>query len=243
MNILIKFATRGRSQYFLEAMRNIASTIGNVNYQVLVSVDEDDANSLDICNSQVDKPYGFVFRNSIKDIAPRTSKIGAINRGMDNPKIKPWDILVNMSDDMKFIKQNWGLVLIDMVKHRWQGSTDFFAHFDDGVVGEALATMSIIGRQYYERDGYIYYPEYKSFSCDAEAYYVAILRGCHHYFAGVKMFTHQHPSSSPRPNDETYQHNSLATAHDTELYFHRLNNNFFTGWEGPTPFDQFKTLK
>lgn len=240
MNILIKFATRGRPEYFHLAMMNIASTIGTDKYQVLVSIDEDDEEMKTRLSGD---PFPLLYRNIIVDVAPRTSKIGAINRGMDNPDIKPWDILVNMSDDMKFIMKDWGPELIRLVNERWKGSTDFFAHFDDGVVGEALATMSIIGRQYYERDGYIYYPEYKSFSCDAEAYYVAILRGCHHYFAGVKMFTHQHPSSSPRPNDETYQHNSLATAHDTELYFHRLNNNFFTGWEGPTPFDQFKTLK
>jgi len=234
MNILIKFATHGRPEYFMAASYNIATTIGDVNYQMLLSVDEDDHSMKDIC------AYYANHKKTPVDIAPRTSKIGAINRGMDHPDIKPWDILVNMSDDMKFTMQNWGPELIRLVTERWQGSTDFFAHFDDGVVGEALATMSIIGREYYDRDGYIYYPEYKSFSCDAEAYYVAILRGCHHYFAGVKMFTHQHPSSSPRPNDETYQHNSLATDHDTKLYFHRLNNNFFTGWEGPTPFDQFK---
>lgn len=237
MKILIKYATRGRSEWFKKAITNIIETIGNVEFKILVSADIDDpdmANDriIHFCNSY--KYINLIFGNS-------HSKIHAINRDMEHSG--DWDILINMSDDMFFTTPRWGQYLIQCIQNRWGNSLDFFAHFNDGYAGEALATMSIIGLDYFKRDGYIYYPEYKSFSCDAEAYYVAILRGCHHYFPNP-FFLHQHPANSKIPYDETYRKNSLATAHDTELYFKRLNMNFGETVNSgeATPFDKFKTI-
>ena len=99
--------------------------------------------------------------------------------------------------------------------------------------------MSIMGRKYFERFGYIYHPEYKSFSCDAEAMYVSQMLQKYCYFHDV-LFKHQHPTYTGMPNDATYKKNSLATEHDIATYWRRLNKYFDveikTGM--PIPFSQ-----
>jgi hypothetical protein len=217
--ILIKYATRKRPQYFLKAITNIMSTIHDQNYEILVSIDNDDftMQSEAIKNCIASNPKIKCFSG------PHESKVAAINRDMD--KSGDWDILVNMSDDFFFVQQGWDNTIRQRVKDVWGQSLDFYAHFDDGYVHDQLCTMSIIGRDYYNRDGYIYYPGYKSFSCDAESYYVAMMRGRYHYFPEV-LAKHQHPANSPAPNDELYRANSLHTDHDVKLYFERLRRFF-----------------
>lgn len=233
MNYLIKYASRGRPKWFKRHIQNIVRTIATKNYLILVSCDVNDAtmNNPDIrafCSHyQIKLCYG----NS-------TSKVEAINADIADCGYK-WDILINTSDDMCFVVQAWDKILENKIKSVWGNSLDFFAHFNDGYTKDALATMSILGYDYYMRDGYVYHNSYKSFSCDAEAYYVAILRDKHHYFDTV-LFKHQHPANTPLPNDETYRINSTYTKHDTDNYFHRLNNNFFTGFVGTTIFDKHK---
>jgi hypothetical protein len=234
--ILIKFASRGRSEFFKRAIANIHSTISTQEFKILVTADSDDdaMNTRDIqhfCDHH--EKVTIIFGTS-------TSKVNAINRDMEHAG--EWDILINMSDDMHFVKQGWDSVLKQRIKEVWGKSLDFFAHFNDGYVGDALATMSIIGRDYYKRDGYVYYPEYKSFSCDAEAYFVAKTRGCHYYFDEV-IFKHQHPTYAPMPQDMTYQRNSLATPHDLVVYWGRLHSDFGMkeeGYSSPFLWDQFK---
>jgi hypothetical protein len=178
-------------------------------------------------------------RNAQIFYGPDQGKIGAINRDME--KAGDWQILVNFSDDMVFKVSGWDKILRQKVSSVWGDSTDFFAHFNDGYIGDALATMSIIGREYYERDGYIYHPSYKSFSCDAEAYYVAIARGRHHYFDDV-IFKHEHPSNNKSTrNDSLYKQNAKVAGGDTQNYFRRLNNNFDLEIPGPHVWDKYKT--
>jgi hypothetical protein len=110
-------------------------------------------------------------------------------------------------------------------------------------VKDALATMSILGKKYYDRDGYIYHPSYKSFSCDAEAFFVAKTREKHQYFDQI-LATHQHPSNAKIPNDDLYHKNSLHTPADTKNYWDRLHNDFGMKEEGYSPpfaWDKYKT--
>ena len=235
--ILIKFATRGRPEFFRRAISNIYATVSDVSsITILVSIDEDDK------SMQVDPILNFM--NAHEDIlyhlANNASKIEAINRDMD--VVKDWDILVNMSDDMYFVKFGWDNLIRQRMKDNFPEG-DCFLHFDDGYVHDALSTMSIMDRKYYNRDGYIYHPSYRSFSCDAEAFFVAVARGRHKYFDEI-LATHQHPTNTPRKNDETYSVNSLHTPHDTANYWERLHNDFGMkeeGIVGPYPWDKWKT--
>lgn len=229
--LLIKYASRGRPEWFKKTIHNIITTIRTNDFQILVSADRDDAT---MHNFRITE---FCKENRVDIVhAYSESKIDAINRDMEfaNPD---WTWLVNMSDDMKFITPGWDAIMAQQIKAVWGDSLDFFAHFNDGFVGDKLPTMSIMGREYYERDNYIYHPSYKSFSSDAEAMYVAQMRERHHYFPEV-LFLHQHPTNTPHPNDETYQNNSRHTEHDVKNYFARLNRYFDEphGPETPIPF-------
>jgi hypothetical protein len=234
---LIKYATRGRPRLFMKAIHNIKNTIQTKDYQVLISADVDDKT---MNNKQVQK-YVNQTKNLKIVYGHSTSKIHAINRDMQN--VEPWGILVNMSDDMVFKIRGWDQKIINHSRAVWGDSLDWFGHWSDGYVGAALSTMSIMGRTYYERDNYIYHPSYKSFSSDAEAYYVAVARGCHHYFPEV-LFKHElHPAYSKKnKNDAVYKKNSHFTEHDTKNYFERLNNDFYLNLPGPFPWDQYKTV-
>jgi len=223
MKILIKYATRGRADLFKRSIRNIYDTIGVDNFEILISADNDD---LEMITKDI---YEFVssFPNIRLCFGHSESKVHAINRDMQKAS-QDWDILVNTSDDMFFIEPFWGQKLIEDVTKQWPNSTDWFAHYNDGYVRHHLSTLSIMGRQYYERFGYIYHPEYKSFSCDAEAMYVAQMLEKHHYFGDEKIyFKHLHPANDKRvKKDENYKAASLTTSHDEKVYWKRLNNYF-----------------
>jgi len=221
MKFLIKYASRSRPVLFVRSIENITATIETKDYQILVTADIDDKsmNNGDITDflrgfPQVKIVYGF-----------SDSKVHAINADLE--QADPWDILVNMSDDMFFKVQGWDKVIEKRKNEVCPESMDCFLHFNDGYVGNNLPTMSIIGSDYYKRDNYIYYPEYKSFSCDAEAMYVAQARGRWFYFPEI-LFEHKHPANNPAvvKNDELYRQNSLHTDHDVKLYFSRLHRDF-----------------
>lgn len=217
MEILIKYATRGRPELVKRSLENIAKTIGYDRYIVLVTADIDDVTM----NNPDMESYVKRAQNTWIYYGTSKSKVDAINRDMNMVKLR-WDILINFSDDMFFIEQDWGPKIITMAKTIAPNDTDFFLHLNDGYVNEKLPTMSIMGRDYYERDNYIYHPDYKSVSCDAEAMWVAMMRGKYFYFP-LTLFHHLHPANCPSQvqNDATYIKNDAISHEDTETYFRR----------------------
>jgi hypothetical protein len=233
--ILIKYATRSRPQWFRKAIANIYDTISDhENFIIMVTCDSDDIT--------MQNPDMIKFMNDHDHLTylfgSTESKVHAINRDMPIMNDIDWNILVVMSDDMHFTQFGWDNIIRQRYKDNFPEG-DAFLHFDDGYVKDALATMSIIDRKYYERDNYIYHPIYKSFSCDAEAFFVAKARGRHKYFPEI-IASHQHPANMPMPNDELYSKNSLHTPHDTSAYWDRLHNNFDMG-PGEWPWNKYKT--
>lgn len=218
--ILIKYATRGRHAKFLQGMKNIQETISkDAKYCILVSVDLDDKQM-----SEVD-PDRFGTHVKVFPGYP-DGKVAAINRDINEVKDFDWDILINYSDDMRFVVQDWDKILIEKIKSVWGESLDFFAHFNDGYVGEKLPTMSIMGREYYERFFYVYPPCYKSVSCDAEAMFVAQMLGKWHYFPEI-LFKHEHPVNAGVKTDAVYARNESFTSQDTDTFHRRLNKFFY----------------
>lgn len=222
MKLLIKYATRSRPFQFIQAIRNITETIGYDNYMILVTYDVDDSTmTSDVIDLALSINSKIIF--DVND-SPERNKIQAINHGMD--LCYDWDWLVNMSDDMVFITTGWAEKILNDVGRIFPEMTDWFAHYDDGYQHDKLPTMSIMDRNYYERDRYIYHPSYKSFSCDAEAMYVAMMRE-RYYYSDAKYFQHQHPANSPKlRTDSLYAHNGQYGHEDTENYFKRLRDYF-----------------
>lgn len=231
MRLLIKYASRNRPGKFLQAMNNILSTISGKDFQIIVSIDSDDKEMILIANtSQFPNTTFYVNDNS-------GGKIGAINA---NIPLTGWDWLVNMSDDMEFIVKGWDEIMIQKIKSVWPNSLDFFAHFNDGFQGPKLCTLSIIGFEYYCRTFYIYKPCYRSLSCDAEEFYVAQTLKRYHYFPDL-LYRHAHPSNVKAvKSDALYVENEKYAKLDAEVYFKRLNKDFFIHNAGPTVFDKYK---
>lgn len=218
MKILFKIASRERPKWLLRLLKNIEEKISVWReYEILLSVDQDDKTFLEVKNSLQ------FFKNINVQMGRRNGKIGAINRDIDKARID-WDVLVNVSDDMMFTYNDWDVDMERLIKEGFKDN-NFFAHFSDGHTFEAIPSMSIIGREAYKMDGYIYNPIYKSLWCDNEAKEVAIRRGHYKYFDLV-FYSHIHPANFGIKQDELYKHNESFYHSDKETYEKRLAINF-----------------
>lgn len=170
-----------------KAYRSVAD-YAVLSWQMIVSVDaDDDATML----SEELKAIQRDSRVTVK-FGLSKNKIDAINR--DVPKTG-WDILVNLSDDQVFTRKGFDKLISEHC------GADTFLHLPDGYVNERLATMSIMGYDYYKRFGYIYHPDYVSLWCDNESMDEAIRLGCYKYVA-EQIFIHEHPAWTGEKPDE-----------------------------------------
>ena len=228
--LLIKYPTRSRPDKFRKAIKNIQDTIQTLDYTILVTIDSDDQTMLPLMEEHW-------ASNIIFKVIKPVSKIYAVNAEMP---MTGWDWCLLMSDDMRFIKTGWDQVMIRNIKQTWGDSLDWFYHCDDGYQGIRLATMSIFGREYYERFYWIYAPCYHSLSCDAEAMYTAMILKRWKFFP-EKLVAHEHPANNKTKSDPLYAKNDSFAKQDAEVYFKRLNKDFYVHNAGPTPFDKYKT--
>jgi hypothetical protein len=86
--------------------------------------------------------------------------------------------------------------------------------------------MSIMGRKYYERFGYIYHPSYQSLWCDNEAMEVAQMLG-KYWYMGIQLFDHLHPAYNLAPWDEQYTRQQGLWGVDEANYIERKRHNFY----------------
>ena len=97
----------------------------------------------------------------------KNTKISAVNA--DIPA-EGWDYLILVSDDMICIQNNWN----ETVEKVFEDTKKGVIWFDDGL-NHHLDTFCVMTREYYNRFGYIYNPEYVSVYCDNEFTEVAII--------------------------------------------------------------------
>lgn len=203
--ILFKIATRGRPKRFKETLLSILTNIANTeDYEILISLDKDDP-SLSEYNQ--DEFYLTVLHGESKN------KIDAINRDIDKAKTH-WDILVNVSDDQLFLVKGFD----DIIRRAFGGNLDRFLQLPIGKPSDCISVLSIMGRPYYERFGYIYHPSYISLWSDLEATDVAVKLKKRKYL-NLKIFEHNHPAlKGPKFNDSRYK--------ETESYYWEDGRNF-----------------
>lgn len=231
MKLLIKYPTRGRGQLFISTMNNIAHNVGNIDYRVLVSADLDDS----INYEQIIEGFGIKNRIILKR-GKSLSKIHAVNRDMEEMLNWDWQWLIVMSDDMKFIEKNTIPKMLDLIKSKWN-DTDFFAHFSDQHTRHRLCTMSVMGREYYERFFYIYAPCYGNIQCDGEAQFVAMMLDKYFYFDS-KLIEHQHCMNVlDVAIDDTYNLHSNKGHRDIEIYNKRKKKLFYVNNPVNIPFN------
>lgn len=217
IKILYKLTSRSRPE---RCMNAIASIVGNSStdkeYMILLSCDIDDESM-----KNFDYPFYTDGRLVIKKGLSK-NKIDAINRDVSDIDWD-WDVLVNVSDDM-IIEKGFDSV----VRNAFENSLDLFLHLPDGYANERLASMSIMGRDYYNRFGYIYHPSYESVYCDNEAMDVA--KSLNKYvYVNEHVFKHIHPANvGSHLMDEQYKKTESAEVHarDCENYQRRKELKF-----------------
>lgn len=189
--ILVKYATRGRVSRFFGGMDTIYSLCElPENVFTVVTADEDDEemNNADVIDRVKKYPNTFLmFGNS-------GNKIGAINRDLDNLpiQIKDWDIVVNFSDDQRFVMPKWDTYIrIDF--NSIFPDLDGYLHYLDPDTQSALSTYLIAGRKYIDRFGFIYDPQFKSLFCDNLADDCAKALKKYHFVA-MQLIHHYNPS-------------------------------------------------
>jgi len=207
MKILYKIATRSRPALFHRAIMSIIDNSESDNYHILVSVDNNDGSS----------NYTNVYKNTSIVFGNSKNKIDAINRDIDT--VSNWDILVNVSDDQTFTLKGF-----DKVIRSNFDKLDLCLHFPDGNRND-LITMSILGRDFYNRFGYIYSPEYKSLYCDNEQMEVSKMLGCYK-FVNENIMLHLHPAFGKANYDKQYHLTESFSSEDCQTFLKRKVNNF-----------------
>ena len=211
MKLLIKFPTRGRPQKSITTLKQYIEYAENIeNIKIIVSIDNDDT-SVNETMFQVHPCVEVIT-------APSLGKIGAINRDIPDPAT--FDILLLASDDMiPQVKGYDTIITSKMIEHF--PDTDGVLFFNDGYAGYKLNTLVICGSKYYQRFGYIYCPEYKSFFCDNEFMEVANRLGRQIYFDDV-IIQHEHPANLHTvQTDNLYETNQKYWKSDKITYGHR----------------------
>jgi len=102
---------------------------------------------------------------------------------------------------------------------------DHVLWFNDGFQGNNLNTLCILGREYYNRFGYIYHPAYVSLFCDNEFTMVAQKLRRQTYIDRV-IIRHAHPIIIKTDYDSLYAHNETFFAKDRDTFISRAFSGF-----------------
>jgi hypothetical protein len=217
--LLIKIPTREREEKFFAALDQYYHLLSNqVPYHFLISCDLDDPvmNSEKVIEKLNHYPHlSYYFSHN-------SSKIEACNKDIE--KHLDFDVILLGSDDMVPVVKNFDLIIMNSMKFFFP-EYDGVLHFNDGFHGSFLDTLPILGKNFYAKFGYVYYPGYKSFYSDVEMTDVARLMNKIVYINKV-IIEHKHPSNGKAINDSLYDKNSQYFMEDWLLYLTRQSQLF-----------------
>lgn len=217
--LLIKIPTRSRPEQFFKYLDIYYQQLSRrIPVTFLISCDDDDISM----NNKAVKEKLAQYSDLFFYFAPRTTKVDAYNRDLD--KHPDWDILLAASDDAKPEIKGYDLILASlMIMHfpDYDGVINFF----DGFQKENLNTFPVIGKKYFNRFGYIYYPKYKGFYCDTEFTAISKKLGKEFYYPFL-VLKHYNPWWKNGPDDALYHENGKSAHDDERLYNDRTKKNF-----------------
>lgn len=219
MKILLKCPTRSRPE---RVKKTLSSYLRFANHPeligVAVSCDVDDDSMKDTTELQrllSNFAWHRIYRS------PNKTKIQACNANMNEIDYQ-WDIVVLVSDDM--VPQIRGYD--DVIRN------EFLAGFpdrngilwvNDGYQEDKLNTLCIFGRTFYENQGFIYNPEYKSLFCDTE-----LTDQCRNEYKDICRYIpyciirHEHPGTGFKQTmDKLYEINQRYWNDDMYTYIRR----------------------
>lgn len=218
MKLLIKFPTRNRQKQFFSTFKRYQEYLLNDSTTFLITIDDDDKS---MNNDEVINELNS-YKNTKVIVGKSDSKVDAINRDIDIND--DWDIILLASDDMIPQMKGYDKVITSLMQSTYP-DTDGILFFNDGFQEKKLNTLCILGKKYYQRFNYIYYPEYKSTWCDNEFMMVGDILKKQTYFPMI-IIKHEHPDWGYGNMDEIHEKNHQNLNHDMDLYFKRKNKNF-----------------
>lgn len=219
MKILVKYPTKIRKDKFFSTLDKYYSFANNIdNMFFIISLDYDD---LSMNNDETFKKLNS-YKNLNYYIGESKSKIDAVNRDVD--KYDEWDIILLASDDMIPQVKGYDDIIREKMKEHFP-DTDGVLWFSDGFQKQAINTLCILGKKYYQRFNYIYYPEYKSCFSDNEFTEVANKLNRQVYFDEV-IIKHEHPIWGYGDKDKIHTDNVVNWQYDTSVYNKRKSINF-----------------
>jgi len=211
MKISIIHPSRSRADQAYNTYRNWMEKACNwLDIEYILSIDSDY-----IQNETYYRAF-YSFKNSIKVVCMNNKNaIQAINNAA---KVATGDLFVVISDDFD-CPEHWDTLLLKEI----EGKSDFLLKTDDGLQ-RTLVTLPIMDREYYNRFGYIYHPDYQHMHADEEMTIVAIMLG--RYIKCDLKFEHLHYSTGKTPKDAINSKNDATWSHGQRTLDRRAMNDF-----------------
>ena len=216
LKILVKFPSRERPKQFLKVLKMLddkASDKNNINY--LITLDSNDPSMQGI-------EHDINVNNVTISYGKSDSKIHACNRDMEQNT--GWDIVILVSNDMEPQIDGWDEILRQSML-KYYPDTDGALWFNDGYQPRTC-TLTVFGKKYYDRFGWLYHPDYHSLFCDNEQTEVGLASGKLKYLELV-LFKHEHFANNPRvKRDALYDRNEALFNLDKVTYERRKAQGF-----------------
>lgn len=193
-----------------ETTRKWLASAGIDDVEVIVSIDEDEP----MLQGYLDKYQG---REKIRLIVnDNKTSVQAINQAA---KVASGDIMIVASDDTD-CPENWAHLILMAT----EGKSDFVLKTFDGAQ-TWIVTMPVLDRVYYNRFGYVYYPEYQHQFCDTEFTHVADVTKKIIWRNDI-LFRHLHYSVLKEQKDDVYRKNDNTWHEGERLYLKRFKECF-----------------
>lgn len=198
------------------ASKWISSAKSHNNIEYILSLDNDED------SDAYEQAFGMLFSTAIQVVYhDNHSAIDAINNAA---KLASGNLLIVVSDDFD-CPFHWDDALLTAL----QDKEDFIVKTGDRCARvnysqEWIITLPLMDRKYYERFGYIYYPEYQHMFCDTEMTHVADLLG--RKITLDINFPHNHYSLLRTQPDEVSKKADKTWAQGEALYLKRISENF-----------------
>ena len=217
IRLLIKIPTRSRpSSFFKQLDLYYEKFSGKIPCHFLITCDSDDItmNNKEIITKLDQYPH-LTYR-----FGTNSSKIEAYNKDISE-FIDDFDIVVLASDDMEPIAQDYDKIIAKNMFESFPNFDGVLNFYDGGIGGPECNTYPIIGRTFYKRFGYAYYPGYKSFAADKELTLVS-KQLKKEKICSTPIFVHRYHKW-----DSLYAKNTKYNDYDQSLFQQREQKGFF----------------
>lgn len=175
-----------------------------------------------ILSIDIDDPQAHIYENGFWEdrIIVKRANSSAVDAINNAAKVATGDIMIVISDDW-LLPQNWA---VDILKAS-EGKTDWIMKTPDGGTQSWMITLPILDRAYYNRFGYIYFPEYLHMFADTDLTAVADLTG--RKITAPIAFQHKHYSTvGGIPKDDVSIKADKTWGQGEALFLRRYKQNF-----------------